>query len=136
MASQSYCWSGYRLAHGVRAMAGPAGNRSPLRRPAFPHGPGVRCSRLGPAAEPGRAPYPGDRDCHDAAGTPITPLSAVASLARLPSGVAVRLICWFPPDTATVVVALFAADKGKVGDLFYDSVAARADPMIDQWKRE
>ncbi len=51
-------------------------------------------------------------------------------------GVAVRLICWFPPDTATVVVALFAADKGKVGDLFYDSVAARADPMIDQWKRE
>jgi hypothetical protein len=50
--------------------------------------------------------------------------------------VAVRLICWFPPETGTVVVALFAVDKAKMGDLFYNSVAARADPMIDQWKRE
>ena len=50
--------------------------------------------------------------------------------------VAVRLICWFPPEAGTVVVALFAADKAKLGDVFYDGVAARADPMIDQWKRE
>jgi hypothetical protein len=50
--------------------------------------------------------------------------------------VAVRLICWFPPDTGTVVVALFAADKARLGDVFYDGVAARADPLIDQWKRE
>ena len=50
--------------------------------------------------------------------------------------VAVRLICWFPPGTGTVVVALFAADKARLGDVFYDSVAARADPLIDQWKRE
>lgn len=49
--------------------------------------------------------------------------------------VAVRLICWFP-DAGTVVVALFAADKARLGDVFYDGVAARADPMIDQWKRE
>jgi hypothetical protein len=49
---------------------------------------------------------------------------------------AVRLICWFPPDTGTVVVALFAADKARLGDVFYDGVAARADPLIDQWKRE
>lgn len=35
-----------------------------------------------------------------------------------------------------MVVALFAADKAKLGDVFYDSVAVRADPMIDQWKRE
>ncbi|MBL7496118.1 hypothetical protein I6A84_01240 [Frankia sp. CNm7] len=49
---------------------------------------------------------------------------------------AVRLICWFPPGTGTVVVTLFAADKAKLGDVFYDGVAARADPMIDQWKRE
>ncbi len=49
---------------------------------------------------------------------------------------AVRLICWFPAGTGTVVVALFAADKAKLGDVFYDGVAARADPMIDQWKRE
>ncbi|HEY5986369.1 MAG TPA: hypothetical protein VIV12_08340 [Streptosporangiaceae bacterium] len=50
--------------------------------------------------------------------------------------IAVRLICWFPPKADTVVVALFAAEKAKLGDVFYDSVAARADPMIDQWKRE
>ncbi|WP_214105202.1 hypothetical protein [Acrocarpospora catenulata] len=50
--------------------------------------------------------------------------------------VAVRLICWFPPDTGKVVVALFAADKARLGDLFYNSVAARADTLIDQWKRE
>jgi hypothetical protein len=50
--------------------------------------------------------------------------------------VAVRLICWFPPDSGKVVVALFAADKARLGDLFYNSVAARADPLIDQWKRE
>ncbi|WP_433514801.1 hypothetical protein ACQP2T_03765 [Nonomuraea sp. CA-143628] len=50
--------------------------------------------------------------------------------------VAVRLICWFPPNTGKVVVALFAGDKAKLGDLFYDSVAARADGLIDQWKRE
>jgi hypothetical protein len=49
--------------------------------------------------------------------------------------VSVRLICWFP-DTQTVVVALFAADKAKLGDVFYDEVVARAEPMIDQWKRE
>jgi hypothetical protein len=27
-------------------------------------------------------------------------------------------------------------EKAKLGDVFYDSVAARADPLIDQWKRE
>lgn len=50
--------------------------------------------------------------------------------------VAVRLICWFPPKSNTVVVALFAADKAQLGDVFYDGVATRADPLIDQWKRE
>lgn len=51
--------------------------------------------------------------------------------------VVVRLICWFPPDrTGTVVVSLFALDKARLGDVFYDGVAARADPLIDQWKRE
>ncbi|RNI19858.1 hypothetical protein [Flexivirga caeni] len=52
-------------------------------------------------------------------------------------GVAVRLICWFPPrDDETVVVALFAGDKAPIGDVFYDSVGHRADPLIEQWKRE
>ncbi|GIH25217.1 hypothetical protein Aph01nite_35270 [Acrocarpospora phusangensis] len=50
--------------------------------------------------------------------------------------VAVRLVCWFPPDTGKVVVALFAGDKARLGDLFYKSVTARADALIDQWKRE
>ncbi len=40
--------------------------------------------------------------------------------------VAVRLIVWFPPgDPGTVVVAM--------GDVFYDSVGARADAAIGQW---
>lgn len=51
-------------------------------------------------------------------------------------GGAVRLICWFPPDSDTVVVALFAGDKARIGDVFYNSVGTRADALIDQWKRE
>jgi hypothetical protein len=51
-------------------------------------------------------------------------------------GIAVRLICWFPPDSNTVVVALFAGDKGRIGDVWYDSVGTRADAVIDQWLRE
>ena len=48
--------------------------------------------------------------------------------------VAVRLIVWFPPgDPGTVVVALFAGDKARMGDVFYDSVGARADAAIGQW---
>lgn len=45
--------------------------------------------------------------------------------------VAVRLIAWFPPDQRdTVVVALFAGDKARMGDVFYDSVGTRADAAI------
>ncbi|MBB2890199.1 hypothetical protein [Flexivirga oryzae] len=52
-------------------------------------------------------------------------------------GVAIRLICWFPPtDANTVVVALFAGDKARIGDVFYNGVGDRSDPLIDQWKRE
>lgn len=39
--------------------------------------------------------------------------------------VAVRLICWFPPGVGTVVVALYATDKAKLGDVFYDGVETR-----------
>jgi hypothetical protein len=28
------------------------------------------------------------------------------------------------------------AVKARLGDVFYDGVAVRADPLIDQWKRE
>jgi hypothetical protein len=51
-------------------------------------------------------------------------------------GIAVRLICWFPPDEGTVVVALFPGDKANMGDVFYDSVGSRADQIIEQWIRE
>lgn len=52
-------------------------------------------------------------------------------------GVAVRLICYFPPEQRdVVVVALFAADKAQMGDVFYNSVGARADVLIDQWHRQ
>lgn len=49
---------------------------------------------------------------------------------------AVRTICWFDPESATVVVVLFAADKAPMGDVFYDSVGIRADQEIETWKRE
>jgi hypothetical protein len=51
-------------------------------------------------------------------------------------GIAVRLICWFPPSNDTAVIALFAGDKGRIGDVWYDSVGTRADAVIDQWLRE
>lgn len=48
--------------------------------------------------------------------------------------VAVRLIAWFPPGRRdTVVVALFAGDKARMGDVFYDSVGARADSAITSY---
>ena len=50
--------------------------------------------------------------------------------------IALRLICWFPPDSGTVVVTLFAGNKARMGDVFYNSVSPRADALIDQWKRE
>lgn len=47
---------------------------------------------------------------------------------------AVRLICYFPPgDEGAVVVALFAGDKARIGDVFYNSVGGRADTLIDIW---
>lgn len=49
--------------------------------------------------------------------------------------VVVRLIVWFTDD-GTAVVALFAGDKVRMGDVFYNSVGTRADAAIDSWKRE
>ncbi|MBK5216519.1 MAG: hypothetical protein JJE02_02940 [Propionibacteriales bacterium] len=50
--------------------------------------------------------------------------------------IAVRLICWFDPDSESVVVALFAGDKLPMGDVFYDSVGSRADQIIEVWRVE
>lgn len=53
------------------------------------------------------------------------------------AGVAVRVICYFPPEQRdVVVVALLAADKAQMGDVFYNSVGARADALLDQWYRQ
>lgn len=49
--------------------------------------------------------------------------------------VAVRLIVWFPDDQ-TAVIALFAGDKARMGDIFYDSVGTRADAAIESWIRK
>ena len=50
--------------------------------------------------------------------------------------IAFRLICWFPPDENTVVVALFGANKARMGDVFYNSVGTRADAAIRQWLQQ
>jgi hypothetical protein len=51
-------------------------------------------------------------------------------------GVAVRVIAWFPPQSDSVVVALFSGDKANIGDVFYNSVEMRADVAIQAWKRQ
>lgn len=48
-------------------------------------------------------------------------------------GFAVRTIAWFPPGRNRVVVAVLAGEKAAIGDVFYDSVATRADAAIDQY---
>jgi hypothetical protein len=50
--------------------------------------------------------------------------------------VAVRLIVWFPPDSETAVVTLFAGDKKNIGDIWYSSVGTRADAAIERWLME
>jgi hypothetical protein len=51
------------------------------------------------------------------------------------TGAAVRLIVWFPPERPDqVVVALFAGDKARIGDVFYDSVGTRADAAIASYR--
>lgn len=51
-------------------------------------------------------------------------------------GVAVRVICWFPPASDVMVVALFAGDKARMGDVFYNSVGPWADVAIERWIKE
>jgi hypothetical protein len=51
------------------------------------------------------------------------------------TGIAVRLIVWFPPERPDhVVVVLFAGDKANMGDVFYDSVGTRADAAIASYR--
>lgn len=50
--------------------------------------------------------------------------------------VAVRLIVWFDEEEDVAVIALFAADKARMGDIFYDSVGTRGDQIVDLWKSD
>lgn len=50
------------------------------------------------------------------------------------AGIAVRLICWFTPG-GEVVVAVLSGEKASSGDVWYETVAARADPLIDLWRQ-
>jgi len=52
------------------------------------------------------------------------------------TGIALRLICWFDPNSESVAVTLFSGEKSSMGDVFYDSVGSRADQIIEQWIRE
>jgi len=49
--------------------------------------------------------------------------------------VAVRIIVWFP-SKERVVVALFAFDKAKLGDIWYDRATKESEAILDQWRRE
>jgi hypothetical protein len=51
---------------------------------------------------------------------------------RFISGIAVRTVAWFPDDKTMVLVAI-GAEKSSIGDLFYDSIAKRADAAIDRY---
>jgi hypothetical protein len=47
-------------------------------------------------------------------------------------GTAVRLVVWFPNDQSAVI-AVLAADKAAMGDVFYDGLGVRADVAINRW---
>jgi hypothetical protein len=49
--------------------------------------------------------------------------------------VAVRIIVWFPSDEKAVL-ALFAFDKAKLGDIWYDRATRESEANLDQWHRE
>ena len=51
-------------------------------------------------------------------------------------GIAVRLICGLQLKADEVVVALFAGERTRIGDVWYSSVGHRADMVISQWQRE
>jgi hypothetical protein len=76
------------------------------------------------------------QDSDAAAGAAVQPLRAVAGLACLPPAGGRQADLLVPARGWHRGRGLYATDKAKLGDVFYDGVAARADPMIDQWKRE
>lgn len=51
------------------------------------------------------------------------------------ASVAVRIIVWFPSNEKAVL-ALFAFDKAKLGDIWYDRATRESEANLDQWRRE
>ncbi len=49
--------------------------------------------------------------------------------------IAVRIIVWFP-SPGRAVLALFAFDKAKLGDIWYGRATRESEAVIDQWRRE
>lgn len=48
-----------------------------------------------------------------------------------------RSAIWFPfAEESDLLVAVFGADKAKMGNVFYDSASRRADIEIEKWIRE
>ena len=47
-------------------------------------------------------------------------------------GIAVRTIVWFPSEQEMVLIAI-GGDKGRMGDVFYDSIGSRADQAIERY---
>lgn len=50
--------------------------------------------------------------------------------------IAVRLIVWFPPEDKGAVIVALGANKGRMGDIFYDGVGLRADMALDKWLKD
>lgn len=50
-------------------------------------------------------------------------------------GIAVRVIAWFPEPDQAVALLVSGRDKARVGDVWYDGVAAMADPAIRRYLR-
>jgi len=48
---------------------------------------------------------------------------------------AVRVIVWFP-SSDKAVLALFAFDKAKLGDIWYDRATRESEATLDQWRRD
>lgn len=56
--------------------------------------------------------------------------------AHAPTGAWVRLRCAFPVGTRAAVIVSTSGDLHRIGDLFYRSVAAQTDALVEHWLRD
>ncbi|GAA0402121.1 hypothetical protein Acor_60400 [Acrocarpospora corrugata] len=69
-------------------------------------------------------------------GPPVATLSPVANLPRIPSSGSSAADLLVPARHRQGGRRTVRRKQSKLGDLFYNGVATRADDLIDQWKRE